>query len=252
MKPNGPEANSPKRFPTTRWSLVAQAGLEDPENRREALDHLLSRYWPALHAHLVGDKRLPSEEAEDVLQEFIVGKILEKELIGQARQDLGKFRTFLLAALDRFVIDQFRRRNAKKHSPDGGAAMVLDLGDHAGRLPASPAPCDAFDTAWARGVLAETIDRMREECEASERLDLWGVFECRILGPILEGAEPVDYDVLVKRFHLQSPSQASNVLMTAKRMFSRVLRGVVAEYSQDSENIEAEIRDLREILGRIS
>lgn len=246
MTPNGP--GTERRFPTTRWSLVAEAGLANADDRRKALERLLSRYWPALLAHLVGDKRMPPEEAEDVLQEFVVGKILEKELISHASRELGKFRTFLLAALDRFAIDQFRQRSAKKRSPEGGVAMIL--GDYAERLPAAPPPCDAFDAAWARRVLAETIQCMRAECEASDRLDVWGVFECRVLEPTLHGKEPADYEQIVTRFGLQSPSQASNVLMTGKRMFARVLRSVVGEYADDDEDIEAEIRELRNILGR--
>jgi len=77
-----------------------------------------------------------------------------------------------------------------------------------------------------------------------------GVFECRLLAPALEGTDPVDYGELVRRFGLQSPSQASNVLVTAKRMYARTLRGVVAEYSGDAAEIEAEIGDLHRILAR--
>lgn len=246
MDANGYTAE--KRFPTTRWSLVARAGLEDAEGGREALGQLLSRYWPAMHAHLTGDKRLSPQDAEDILQEFIVGKILEKQLIARASEPLGKFRTFLLTALDRFLIDQFRQRHAEKRNPQGGA--TLDLGDYAPQIAAPQSPSDAFDAAWARGVLNETIERMRAECQAAGRPDIWGVFECRILNPMLHGAEPADYDQLVTQFGLQSPSQASNVLMTAKRTFARMLRGVVGEYAESGEDVETEIGELQAILGR--
>ena len=78
---------------------------------------------------------------------------------------------------------------------------------------------------------------------------MWGVFECRVAEPTLQGSPPADYAELVRRFHLQSPSQASNVLMTGKRMYARALRAVVGEYAEDRQEIESEIEELRQILA---
>ena len=235
------------RFPTTHWSLVARAGQDAAETKRQALGELLARYLLALRAHLVYGKRLSPEDADDLLQEFVAAKILEKELIGRADAELGKFRTFLLTALDRFLIDCFREENARKRSPREG--RLRGLGDGAEQLQADQTS-DAFDLAWARNVIDQTVRVMRAECESSGRADVWGVFECRLLGPMLHGAEPIAYEDLVRRFGLQSPSQASNLLMTAKRTFARVLRAVVGEYARGSEEIEAEIRELMEVLAR--
>jgi len=38
--------------------------------------------------------------------------------------------------------------------------------------------------------------------------------------------------------------------MTAKRMFARTLRSVVAEYCRDDREIESEIEELRQVLAR--
>jgi DNA-directed RNA polymerase specialized sigma24 family protein len=236
------------RFPTTRWSLVDLVRRGDAQATREALDELLTRYLPALQAHLVRRRGLPPHEADDLIQEFVAGKILEKGLIARADQKLGKFRTLLMTALDRFVIDRARHAAAKKRSP--GDAGVLSLGDHQPALPADETPSGIFDVTWARGVLAETLQRMRQRCDAQGRDDLWGVFESRLADPILTGSEPADYAELVERFGLKSPAHASNVLITAKRMFARTLRAVVAEYCQDEQEVESEIEELREILAR--
>lgn len=235
------------RFPTTHWSLVGRAGQDFAETRRQALGELLLRYLPALRAHLVYGKRQSPENADDLLQEFVAGKILERNLIGQADAQLGKFRTFLLTALDRFLIDHIRQQAAQKRSPGEGGLQML--GDRADLLKADQ-PHDAFDIAWAHNVISETIRLMRTECEASHRMDVWGVFECRLLDPLLNGTEPVAYDAMVERFGFQSPSQASNVLMTAKRMFARLMRSVVGEYSLGNEQIESEIRELMDILAK--
>jgi RNA polymerase sigma-70 factor (ECF subfamily) len=225
---------------------VALAG-QDREAQREALEQLLTRYLPALQAHLVHTKGLSSENAEDLLQDFVAGKILERDLIARADRHLGKFRTFLLTALDRFLINRLRDVGAKKRAAGEGAER---LGERAARLSVNGGPSDAFDVTWARRVLAEVLQRMRTHCETTGRTDIWGVFECRVLGPILDGTEPPDYRELVQRFGLQSPSQASNVLATAKRMYGRTLRAVVGEYTRSDGEIDEEIRELREILAR--
>jgi hypothetical protein len=54
------------RFPTTHWSLVARAGQDGGDARREALDQLLRRYLPALRAHLIFGRRMPPEDAASV------------------------------------------------------------------------------------------------------------------------------------------------------------------------------------------
>ena len=235
-------------FPTTRWSLVDLIRRGDAQATREALGELLTRYLPALQAHLTRRRGLAPEKADDLIQEFVAGKILEKGLIARADRKLGKFRTFLLTALDRFVIDRARHDAAKKRSP--GDAAVVSLGDRQPALPADETPSGIFDVTWARGVLAETLGRMRRHCEAQGRDDLWGVFQSRLMDPILRGSEPADYAELVRRFGLKSPAHASNVLITGKRMFARTLRTVVAEYCQDDQEIESEIEELRQILAR--
>ncbi|MHC4177759.1 MAG: RNA polymerase sigma factor [Planctomycetota bacterium] len=237
-----------QEFPSTRWSLVARAGHLDAEAKREALGQLLGRYLPALQAHLVYRKRLPPEKADDLVQEFVTSKILEKDLIARADQQLGKFRTLLLTALDRFVKNQFRDEHAKKRAPSEGGMVAFD--ERYEGLPAGQRPSDAFDVAWARGVVGEALSQMQAECEAEGRQDLWGVFQCRVVGPILEATPPADYRELVERFGFQSPTQASNALTTAKRMYARALRSAVGQYAQDEQEIESEIKELKEILAR--
>ena len=77
------------------------------------MGQLLSRYLPALRSHLIHSKRLQGADADDVLQDFVAGKILERDLIAKANQELGKFRTFLLTALDRFLLNRSGTQSPK-------------------------------------------------------------------------------------------------------------------------------------------
>ncbi len=147
-------------------------------------------------AHLGFKFRAGEHEAQDLLQSFVAEKILEKELLGQANPVRGRFRTFLLNALDHFVISQ------------------------------------------------------RRECETLNRTDVWGVFEGRVLSAVLEDMPETDYQELIERFAFGSPSQAFHTLNTAKRMFKRHLRAVIAEYTRDDHEVEEELRELKERLLR--
>lgn len=242
-----PDAVAVVNFPATHWSLVSRAGVHDADTRRRALEELLVRYLPALRAHLVWTKRLQPADADDLLQEFVAGKVLAKDLLGQANPQLGKFRTFLLTALDRFWLNRLRDQQAKKRSPHSGP--LVTIGEHAEELAGTAAGSDAFDVVWARGVIAESLRRMQDECQQTGRGDVWGVFESRVVTPALQDVAPIEYAELISRFHLTSPSQAANLLVTAKRMYTRALRSVVAEYALDENEIEVEVAELREILA---
>lgn len=226
----------PVSFPTTQWSQIARAG-RDSQEAREALSGLLQRYLPALKAHLVIQLKIDRDRADDLLQGFISDKVLQKGLLAKADRERGRFRHFLRTALRNYAIDQIRG-HAHPHpqplSPDS--------------TPVSEEPADTFDVAWAREVIAETLRRIEAECQAAGRADIWQVFQCRVLHPILEGADPLPYDRLVEQFGLKSPTQAMNLLITAKRTFARVLRALVQEYAGEGAEIEAEIADLRKIL----
>ena len=232
-------------FITTPWSGIGRIAAAQGEDARGELGRLLARYLPALRAHLVLEMKLPLDRANDLLQGFVAEKILENDLIARADREKGKFRTFLLRALRNHVVSVARRENAKKRSP--GSLASLD-GDESTLQPGTVQdPSAAFDVAWAREVLVGAVALLKTECERSKRPDLWGVFESRLLRPVLDGEDPEPYDRLVERFGFASPAQASNALITAKRMFGRVLASVVGEYARD--DIEAEIADLRKILS---
>lgn len=233
-------------FPSTHWSKVALAGRPDGEAQREALGELLRLYIKPLRAYLRINWRLGADDADDALQGFFAGKVMEEELIGRADRLRGKFRTFLLSALDRHVADQFRRQRALKR----GADLTVPL-EGAGEVPDSAPPAgDLFDVDWARSVLAQALDGMRCECKRSGRDDMWGVFEGRVLHVTLDHADPTPYPELARRFGLESPAQASNVLATAKRMFTRHLRATIGRYELDESRIDEEVAELRAILAR--
>src|SRR4051812_37499795 len=108
----GPAFTPSDRFQTTHWSLGARAGQADEASQRTALADLPRRYGRPPRVPLPAGKRLPPDRAEDLVQAFITDKVIEQDLIALARKERGRFRTFLLTALDRFAIDQIRHDRA--------------------------------------------------------------------------------------------------------------------------------------------
>jgi RNA polymerase sigma-70 factor (ECF subfamily) len=248
-RPKVPRASE---IPATRWTLVGRAESAQPADARAALDELLRLYLPAMRAHLLARTHMSPERADDVLQAFITDKVLAKHLLASADRTRGRFRTFLLTALDRFAIDRMRVEGAAKRSPEAQGKHMMDVDDEATPQPTSPIgdPSIEFDRAWARQTVAEATRRMRDECTANNRMDLWGVFEARLLLPATDGRPAVPHEELAKLHGFPSASHASNALGTAKQMFARHLRAVVGAYTTGPLELDQEISDLWQIFSR--
>jgi RNA polymerase sigma-70 factor (ECF subfamily) len=204
----------------------------------------MKRYAPAMRACLIARRRLQTHEADDLLQAFLTAKVVEEGFVGHADRNRGRFRTFLLTALDRFVSNELRRDRAQKRG-FGAVGAIGDVDD----LATGPGPDQAFDAAWAREVIAQATRQMRDRCQSDGRSDVWSIFEARVLAPIADGGEPTPYEQLVTSLNLSSVSAANNLLVTAKRAFARALRAVIGEYESDPDAIEDEIHELARALS---
>jgi len=231
-------------FPTTHWSNVHQAAATRMPAARDCLGELLQRYAPALRAHLRLTRRIPPGEVDDLLQGFITSKILEKGILGLADRQRGRFRTFLMTALDRFIIDCWRARRSRGQCADQTelTTALADLPDDC------PGPTNHFDLVWARSVLEETLSRTREYFNSIGSDDLWRALESRVLIPIFEGVPPPPYEQFVEEFGYATATQACSAVVTARRALSRILREIVGQYTVDEEQTDEEIITLRRIL----
>jgi RNA polymerase sigma-70 factor (ECF subfamily) len=64
-----------------------------------------------------------AETAQDLTQD-VFARLLEKNYVAQADRARGKFRSFLIASLDHFLVKQWRRAGARKR---GGGRVVVSL-----------------------------------------------------------------------------------------------------------------------------
>ena len=228
-------------FPTTRWSLFEAVGSGDSNAGRAALEKIVIRYNPALRGYIVRKNLARPGEVDDLLQSFIADRILATNLIGRVDKARGKFRHFIRRVLSDYAVEQWRRKAAQKRSP--GHIASLEDADTPPSSGSETADRE-FDRDWGRQVISEAIKQMELECARVERDDLWEIFEARMLKPLFDNAEPESYEHLSRRLGSSSPAQASNLLVTCKRMFGRVIRDVVSEYLCSQGDVEDELRDL--------
>jgi hypothetical protein len=208
---------------------------------------VLARHIPRLAEHLVCQYYLDEDTAKKWLTAFLAQRAWEPSLSFQACCRAGAFRRLLGYGLHRFVLAQMRSGGGEgsglaewlRAANELSGANLTEAWDQAAR---------AFDVAWARAILADSLKRMESFCLASQQQIVWQMFESRTLGPMISEAAPPAYPELAERFGLLSPSQASRLLRLGRRFLGLFLRVVVAEYVPDSCEVGEEIRELKTVL----
>jgi RNA polymerase sigma-70 factor (ECF subfamily) len=111
MPETHPSLRSPI-FATTRWSVVIAAQQEPTSVADEALETLCRTYWYPLYAY-VRRAGHSAHDAQDLTQEFFA-RLLAKEWLNSADRGKGRFRSFLLVAMKRFLAKEWHREHAQK------------------------------------------------------------------------------------------------------------------------------------------
>jgi len=239
------EPSASSIFPRTDWAELSKAARADEAR----LDRLVRLYWEPLRIFLAATFPALKGQADTLLQDFAEDKFLQEGWLQKADQDRGRFRDFLKTSLRNFVRNHLNRVEVKR--------PAISLDELAQELPEPEAASEEFDLAWARAVLAETLRRMEADCKQSgqdqpRRSYIWELFRIRLLEPLLHGASQVPYDQLVDQFGLKSPTDASNTLLSAKRIFKTHLNKVIKEYAGQDAAAAIEIRALEDFLERLA
>src|SRR5215217_4253429 len=154
MNPNESDATpSQVRSPvfnTTLWTIVLAAGDPNHPGAADALNRLCHTYWYPVYAYVRRKGRVAAE-AEDLTQEFF-SRLLRRGFPTGVRREGGKFRSYLLRALDHFLINEWRRDSSIKR---GGATTIFSLDglDAEARYRMDPADAvtseSLYDRRWA-------------------------------------------------------------------------------------------------------
>jgi len=247
MTPTGSSEKGPvaDRFLTTHWSLVLAAGDRDAAKARAALAELCAAYWPPLYGFV---RRLgyDAEQSQDLTQEFFA-RLLEKDYLGTADQERGKFRTFLLASFRHFLANEYDRATAQKR---GGGRSVLSLDFQATEERNRMEPAHAltaerlYERRWALALLEQALARLRGEFTRSGRGPLFDALKVYLTGE----KAAVSHQQLGERFGMTAGAVAVTIHRLRQR-YREVLREEIGRTVNDPSEIDGEIRDLFAALG---
>jgi RNA polymerase sigma factor (sigma-70 family) len=236
-----------RHFATTRWSVVMTARDKGSPESAQALEVLCKGYWYPLYAFVRRAGSLP-EDAQDLTQEFF-SRLLQKDWLGAVERERGRFRTFLIMAVKRFLANEWDKARTAKRG--GAIAFVpLDAVDAEQRYLADPAPAltadHLYEKRWALTLLDQAMARLRAEYHTQERGADFGVLKTYLTA---ERGE-IPYAEIASA--LGSTEGAARVAVhRLRKRFREVFRATVADTVSATEDVDAEVRYVVEVLGRV-
>lgn len=236
----GPIPPQAASFATTLWNVVRLAGQRQAAGSEAALEQLCRRYWPPIYAFIRHRGHLPAE-AQDLTQEFFA-RLLEKNSIQSADATRGRFRTFLLTAVTRFLINERARARAQKR---GGGQVHFSLDDPRAEggcriEPADPAtPEIVFARRWAETVLETVLGRLQRELEDAGQGERFALLKPLIAA---EGQAPSTPEIAARLGVTEGTVYAA--VHRLRRRYGEILREEITHTVNGPEEVEEELRCL--------
>jgi len=230
-------------FATTRWSVVIAAQQEPTGVADEALETLCRTYWYPLYAYVRRAGR-GAHDAQDLTQEFFA-RLLAKEWLNSADRGKGRFRTFLLVAMKRFLAKEWQREHAQKR---GGAFLFVPINPEGAeeRYAAEPGlePDAVYERRWALTLLDSALDSLAREFRSAGKER-----EFELLKPWLTAERgEIPYGELASAMGTTEGAARVAVHRLRKR-FREVFRAIIAETVADANEIPDELQHLAAVLG---
>lgn len=229
---------------TTRWSLVQAAGRDSPE-AKEALGTLCTTYWYPLYAFVRRHGHNP-DEAQDLTQEFFA-RLLEKHSLEMVDPGKGKFRSFLLAAMQHFLANERDRVLAQKRGGDR-RFLSIDVAAAENRYRLEPSHQltaeKLFERRWVLTLLDQVLVRLREEMLLAGKNHLFDRLKVFLTGE----KKSVSHAQVAEQLGM-TEGAVKVAVHRLRRRYRELLRNAIGETLNDPEHIDEEIRDLFNALG---
>lgn len=228
------------RFETTQWSLVSAASHE--EDRRSALESLYRSYCSPVY-FFIRRRGCNRQDAQDLTQDFFV-HLVEKNAFLRADRSRGKFRTFLLAALEFFLLDASKRDRTEKR---GGQSNMVFLDDESAETqyqlvdPGLSAE-KIFDARWVGTLIENALARLQAEMSAAGKEELF-----KQMWSFVAGGEDSSYAKVAERTGLSLAATKAAIHRLRER-YREHLRSEIARTVTSFADFDDEIRTLRALV----
>ena len=238
-------ASSDPLFLTTRWTVVRAAGQVASPVVDEALETLCQAYWFPLYAY-VRRQGASKEDAEDLTQAFFA-KLLERRDFAGLKQENGRFRAFVLAALKHYLSNERDRAGRLKRGGNithlaldwQSADTQFQIADDA-QIP----PDAAYDREWAVALLERVLARLRGESVADGKARR---FE-QLKEYLTAGKGEIPYASAAARLALDEGAVRVAVHRLRKR-YRELLRDEITQTLADPRMVEEELAVLLGAFG---
>jgi RNA polymerase sigma factor (sigma-70 family) len=224
------------RFGTTRWSLVLRAG----RGAEEALLKLCQIYWPPLYA-FIRRRGHPVHEAQDLTQAFFM-HVLQNHALATVAPARGRFRSFLLVSLKHFLDNEWHKAHALRR---GGKQVLISWDELKPEARDSLGPSDlmtpekVFNRRWALMLLERVMDRLRHECVAARKAELFDKLKDYLTGEV----PGKSYQQVAAELNMTEGAIKVSV-HRLRRRFGELVRAQIAQTVDTPEEIDSEIREL--------
>jgi RNA polymerase sigma-70 factor (ECF subfamily) len=230
-------------FLTTHWTLIEKVGSEEDRDKI-LIASLLEHYWKPVYCYL-RHKGCSNEDAKDITQGFFHEVVLDRNLVQRADQSKGRFRSFLLHALNQYLINERDKKMAKKRIPKGKIVSINNVD-----LPTLPQGVDkwssedVYNYAWLSALLDRVLAEVEKSCLAKGMELHWQIFYERVARPTLSNLPAPSLTEVCKRYDIEDPGKASNMILTVKRRFQAVLKQYIRSTVVSEDRIPEEAEEI--------
>jgi RNA polymerase sigma-70 factor (ECF subfamily) len=174
-------------------------------------------------------------------QEFFA-RLLTRNWVGLADPGKGRFRSFLLTAMNHFLADQWDRLKAQKRG-GGQRVLPLEVATAESRFQLEPAdpltPEKAYERRWAQTVLETVFEQLRVAYAAEGKAALFA----ELKGSLTQARAAVPYAELAVRLKVSEGALRAAVHRLRQR-YRELLRAEIAHTVAGPEEVEAELHYL--------
>jgi len=212
---------------------VIRAGRAETPGDEAARADLCRLYWRPIYNYL-RRSGYPHEDAQELTQEFFA-RLLEKNWLQAANQRKGKFRSYLLLLLKRFLADRWDHAHRLKRG-GGQPPIALDATDTSVRARIEPldelTPDKLFDRTWAESLLERALQALRDECQRTGKS---GLFDA--LHPFITCEQPAHYAETASRLGL-SENYIKVIVHRMRQRWRELVREEIARTARSPEEVE--------------
>jgi DNA-directed RNA polymerase specialized sigma24 family protein len=222
------------QFQTTEWTKILNSSIGE-----SILGELYNKYSKPLYSYL-RRKGFNNDQAKDLVHGFFCEKVLGQQLIQKADRTKGKFRTFLLTAIQHYAIDIHRKSKPLKQL-DEEIERPSDAND----------PETEFVIAFVKELIHSVLIELEEECKSKNKMTHWHIFRLWLLEPDIS-TKKTNMKAICAKFNINDVDKAYNMISNIKERFIIIFRRRLSHYLASETEIDEEIKFYIEIFSKYS